>query len=76
MNTEYLAFDKDSNPIIKGPWSASFIRFDKNGQAETLKHADIGYGIQTIARGGKGFDQNTIYVTHMPVGVIYKIILL
>ena len=75
LNTEYIAFDKDFNLIIKGPWSQSFIRVDKNGKAEPLKHADIGYGIQTITRGGQGFDQNAIYGTHMPFGVIYKIVL-
>ena len=75
LNTEYIAFDKDFNLIIKGPWSQSFIRVDKNGKAESLKHADIGYGIQTITRGGQGFDQNAIYGTHMPFGVIYKIVL-
>ena len=75
LNTEYIAFDKDFNLIIKGPWSQSFIRVDKNGKAESLKDADIGYGIQTITRGGQGFDQNAIYGTHMPFGVIYKIVL-
>lgn len=72
-NTEYIAFDKDSNFILKGPWSASFVRVDKNGKAESLNHADIGFGIQTIAIGGKGFDQNAIFGTHMPIGVVYKI---
>ncbi|MCP4671387.1 MAG: hypothetical protein GY857_08765 [Desulfobacula sp.] len=75
LNTEYIAFDRNFNLIIKGPWSESFIRVDKNGKAAPLKHADIGYGIQTIARGGQGFDQNAIYGTHMPWGVIYKIML-
>lgn len=75
QNIEYIAIDKRSNIIIKGPWSASFIRIEKNGKAESLAHPDIGYGIQTIAIGGKNFDQNAIYGTHMPVGVIYKIIL-
>jgi hypothetical protein len=75
LNTEYIAFDRESNLVIKGPWSASFIRVTENGEAETFNHVEIGYGIQTIARGGKGFDTNAIFGTHMPVGVIYKIVL-
>ncbi len=75
LNTEYIAFDKQYNPIVKGPWSTSFIRVGKDGKVESLKHADIGFGIQTIARGGRGFDQDALYGTQMPVGVIYKIML-
>jgi hypothetical protein len=74
-NTEYIAFDRESNLVIKGPWSASFIHVDKNGKAEAFNHPGVGYGIQTIARGGEGFDQNAIFGTQMPVGIVYKIIL-
>jgi|GEM_PF-1327348 len=73
INVEYIAFDKRSNLIIKGPWSKSFIRLQKNGTVEALKHSKIGFGIQTISMGGKGFDENALYGTHMPGGVIYKI---
>jgi hypothetical protein len=73
LNMEYMAFDDNSNIIIKGPWSATFIRLQKNGTVETFKHAKAGFGIQTIARGGKGFDVDALYGTHMPGGVIYKI---
>jgi hypothetical protein len=73
MNTGYITFDKNGNPIVKGPWSAPFIRVQDNGITTALKHATIGYGIQTIARGGKGFDENAIFGTHMPGGLIYKI---
>ena len=75
LNTEYIAFDQDLNLIVKGPWSSSFVRVDKNGNTENLRHTSIGHGIQTIARGGRGFDRNAIYGTHMPVGIIYKITL-
>lgn len=75
VNTEYMAFDKDSNIIVKGPWSASFIRVKTNGQVESLKHDTIGFGIQTIAWGGRGFDPNALFGTHMPSGIVYKILL-
>jgi hypothetical protein len=73
FNMEYMAVDNQSNIIIKGPWSAAFIRLQSNGNVETFKHAKIGFGIQTISRGGKGFDENALYGTHMPGGFIYKI---
>jgi len=75
FSTEYIAFDRDSNPIIKGPWSESFVRVDKSGKVDLLRHTDIGIGIQTITRGGQGFDQNAIYGTDMFYGAIYKIVL-
>ncbi len=75
FSMEYIAFDKDFNPIIKGPWSESFVRVDKNGKVDLLGHTDFGLGIQTITRGGQGFDQNAIYGTEMFNGAIYKIVL-
>lgn len=75
INVEYITFDSNSNPIIKGPWSNPFIRVDQSGKAEPLSHSSIGFGIQTIAKGGKGFDPDAIFGTHMPTGIIYKIVL-
>ena len=73
VNTEYIAFDRESNLIVKGPWSAPFIRVNTDGQIESLNHGKIGFGIQTIAQGGKGFDRDALYGTQMPSAVVYKI---
>jgi hypothetical protein len=75
INVEYMAIVDNDDLIIKGPWSAAFVRVPQNGQIEYFKHEKIGFGIQTIARGRSGFDPNALFGTHMPSGVIYKVIL-